>query len=108
MGRRRWPVLSCVVVAWRTHQGGSVPQVYTERSESPWVTLTLYVMRRYNLGGMGPGINISFGKKSELPSHHDCVLFCGEETPKVTSETLRAVSDGGTGGHGKYTKRTKK
>ena len=51
VGRYLWQVLSCMVVVWRTHRGGSVPRVYTERSGRPWVTLKLCVMRRYNLGG---------------------------------------------------------
>ena len=50
MGRSPWQVLSCVVVVWRTHRGGLVPWVFTERSEVPLVTLNLCVMRRYNLG----------------------------------------------------------
>ena len=50
VGRCPWQVLSCVVVVWRTHRGGLVPRVYTERSEGLLVTLNLCVMRRYNLG----------------------------------------------------------
>ena len=29
--------LSCTVVVWNTHRGESVPRVYTERSDRPWV-----------------------------------------------------------------------
>ena len=50
VGRCPWQLLSRVVVVWRTHRGGLVPRVYTERSDRPWVTLRLCVMRRYNLG----------------------------------------------------------
>ena len=55
VGRCPWRVLSCVVVVWRTHRGGLVPRVYTERSDRPWVTLSLCVMimRRYILGEGG-------------------------------------------------------
>ena len=47
------PGRSSLVWLWwaeRTHRGGSVPRVLTERSEVPLVTLNLCVMRRYNLG----------------------------------------------------------
>ena len=50
VGRCPWQLLSRVVVVWRTHRGGLVPRVYTERSDRPWVVLNLCVMRRYNLG----------------------------------------------------------
>ena len=50
VGRCLGQVLSCVVVVWKTHRGGSVPRVYTERSDRPWVTLNLCMIRRYNLG----------------------------------------------------------
>ena len=40
--------ISCVVVVWRTRRGGSVPRVYTERSERSLVT---------SLRGRGPGIH---------------------------------------------------
>ena len=50
VGRCPWQILSCVVEMWRTHRGGSVPRVFTERSEGPVVTLNLCVMRRYYLG----------------------------------------------------------
>ena len=43
-------VLSGVILVWSTHRGGMVPRVYTERSDRPWVTLNLCVMRRYCLG----------------------------------------------------------
>ena len=54
VGRCPWQLLSRVVVVWRTHRGGLVPRVYTERSDRPWVTLNFCVMRRYNLeeGGL--------------------------------------------------------
>ena len=41
--------VSGVVVVWRRQGGGSVPQVYTERSGRPWVTLNFCVLRRYDL-----------------------------------------------------------
>ena len=55
VGQCSCQVLSCVVVVWRTHRGGLVPRVYTERSDRPWVTLSLCVMimRRYILGEGG-------------------------------------------------------
>ena len=56
VGRCPWQVLSCVLsgCVGRTHRGGSIPRVYTERSDRPWVTLNFCVMRRYNLeeGGL--------------------------------------------------------
>ena len=51
-GGRPGQVLYCVV-AWSTHRGGLVPQVYTERNDRPWVTLNLCVMRRYKQGEGG-------------------------------------------------------
>ena len=39
------------LVEWRTHQGGSVPRVSTERNRlGPLMTLNLCVLRRYCLG----------------------------------------------------------
>ena len=55
-------VFSCVVVVW-THRGRSVPQVYTERNERPWVTLNLcdpelVCNESVNISrGRGPSIN---------------------------------------------------
>ena len=53
----RWQNVSTAVslesLAWlwcvHTHIGGLVPRLYTQRSDRPWVTLNLCVMRPYNL-----------------------------------------------------------
>ena len=52
VGRSPWQVLSCVGLVWRTHRGGLVPRVFTERCEGPLAALNLCVMitRRYCLG----------------------------------------------------------
>ena len=58
-----WPRAgSRALVVWRTHGGGSVPRVYTERSDRPWVALNLsvIVMGRYNLGEGGLASTLTY------------------------------------------------
>ena len=54
VGRCAWEVISCAVVAWRPHRGGSVPPVFTERREVPLVALNLCVTMRCDLGERDP------------------------------------------------------
>ena len=61
VGRTPWQALSCVVVVWRTPPpGGSVPRVFTERSEGPVVTLNFvsHDSEAVHSRGRGPGIHI--------------------------------------------------
>ena len=52
-GAPGWFSLVWLWCGGRTHRGGSMPRVYTERSDRPWVTLNLCVIRLYSLQGKG-------------------------------------------------------
>ena len=61
---------------WRTHRGRSVPRIYTQRSDRPWVTLNLCVMRRYNVGerDLVPTLLILLTTRLHRPQHRKKTL----------------------------------
>ena len=50
-------ILSCVVMVCRTHRGGSIPRVYTERSDKTLGDLELVCNEAVQSRGRGPGIH---------------------------------------------------